>query len=210
MRWVVCLSLLFFSACAFEQGFGQVLAEPACADWDAWCRGQDLGTRVAEGATLDLRLGSRTTLTSGEDVTLESSEPSILLAEGRTIRGVSPGTAVLLFRSRGRLVEFTHVTVESVVDVALYRAGAAEPEPFPSTLALAQGESLRIRAVPLGRSGPLLGDIETAFTVTGSDALTVTAGTREVERVLEGSAPGEAVLSVLQRGLEDSLSVNVR
>lgn len=211
MRWVLVLAL----ACGCEslQGFDQLLAEPACAEWDAWCRGRDLRTRVAQGARLDLRLGSRTTLTSGDNVVLASSDPAIFSIEERTIVGTRPGTAVLLFRdSEGRLLDYTHVTVEAVVDIALYREGADEPEPFPSSLVLNEGDSVRIRAIPRGASGPLLGDIDTVFTIAGDDvdAISLSEGVRGIERIMAGAQVGSAVLEVQQGEFTDSLGVRVQ
>lgn len=211
MRWALFLALA--CGCGDLQGFDQLLAEPACAEWDAWCRGQDLGTRVAQGARLDLRLGSRTTLTSGENVVLASSDPAIFTIDERTIVGAGPGTAVLLFRdSEGRLLDYTHVTVEAVVDIALYREGADEPEPFPSSLVLDEGDSVRIRAIPRGASGPLLGDIDTVFTIAGDDvdAISLSEGVRGIERVMAAAQVGSAVLEVQQGAFTDSLGVRVQ
>ena len=211
MRSLLLALVIATTGCG-DFGFDQLLVEPACAEWDAWCRGQTLGTRLAQGARLDLRLGSRTTLTSGADVTLESSDPSIFSTEDRALVGVSPGTAVLLFRSDGRLLDYTHVTVEAVDDVALYREGELEPEPFPASLVLSAGDSFRIRAVPRGVSGPLLGDIDTVFRVTGEnvDAISLDEGSRAIERVLSAASLGTAIVEVEQGGLSDALEVSVR
>lgn len=206
----VALLVMFALGCARDFGFDQVLVEPSCAEWDAWCRGQTLGTRVAQGARLDLRLGSRTTLTSGENVVLESTDSTIFTIEDRTIVGVAPGTAVLLFRSDGRLLDYTHVTIEAIEEIALYREGELEPEPFPPSLVLNEGDELRVRAVPLGFSGPLLGDIETVFTVSGdAGALSLAEGTRSIERIMAAAAIGNAIVEVEQAGLSDSLEVRV-
>ena len=200
---------LIASGCASDAGFGQVLVEPLCADWDQWCRGQSLATRIAEGARLEVRVGSRTTLTSSDGVTLRSSDPAIFTVEERTVVGQGPGTAVLLFYADDRLLDFTHVTIDEVTGMALYREGAEEPEEVAS-LALVAGETARIRAVPTGPSGPLLGDLPTEFVPDDPDgAVDVSETERAIERALEGQAPGTAELRAAQGAFTQMLTILV-
>lgn len=207
MRFLTFLLLL--GGCAdLGDGFGQLLAEPSCVEWDQWCQVQDFQTRLAVGTTLDIRLGSRTTLTSAESVELISADTSVLQVENRTIRAMGPGTAAVLFRVDGRVVDFTHITVEEPTEVALYREGDETPEVVTTAQTIPLGDAVRVRAIPVGASGPLLGDVATTFDVS-EDVVAILPGERDIERQLEGVSAGQTSLVMQQLGFEHEIMLRV-
>jgi hypothetical protein len=142
---------------------------------------------------------------------LESAATDVLAIEGERVVARTAGMSALLFvTDDGTVVDFLHVFAKVPTKLALERVEADGSSEMASTgIDLLVGETLRLRATPLGEGQPLAGSLPVQWSVTPPDAAEMLSDGNPNKRRLLATAPGTATVKVRSGELVTELQIVV-
>jgi hypothetical protein len=178
----------------------QSTTRPDCAPEDAACQSDGLDAPVAIGARLPLDLHITARGVAAPKMILESARTSVLLVDGVTLIGKSPGwSSVVMLNEGGLVLDFLTMSVAAPDRVELYRltdSGAAEAAPMPAKIQVAVGDDFEVSVKPWAGATRLLGNIDAVWTVSAPNVATLLDSGRPATRRLRVKAPGSLMLTI--------------
>lgn len=199
--------LLAVSACGTAGGMRQATLVGQCAAGDAACARKAPLAPLAIGARFYPELSTEIAGTSTPNLRLESADPRVLAVEDGALVAKDAGiAAVLISTDDGSVVDFVHVWVAPVTQIALART---DGERIAGPIGLVVGEDLTLVPSLLSGAQKLAGDAAATWTVDNPAALAILQDGSANRRRLRARAPGKAKVTVALGNATTSVDVEV-
>jgi hypothetical protein len=190
-----------------DTALGQVDVIRSCDPRDVACVEAPFDEPLAVGASLPLDFDAHVLGAGG--VHLESIDPAIVSAEGRTLTAKSAGlVAILVADDRGMVLDFVHVRAEEPTGLSISKIDDRGHDVLGAKVQLLAGDDLSLVVEPRFEDQRLLGYAGVELDVEGSSVLLLDEG-QPSERRLVARAAGTATITATGFGLSSNVVVEV-
>ena len=208
-RIAAALTAISGLGCGETGGLGQVDVRPDCPPADLVCVVSGVDAPIAVGATLPVQVDVGTLGSAAPTSRLEVADETVLVAEGRSMRGVAPGlSAVLVTTDSGVVLDFIHLWVATPTRIGMRRVGVADDgaADLGERIELLVGDDLAIAVDAFADAQRLAGHGEIIWSTDG-DVVTLLEDGRPSYRRLVARNPGTT--TVRAEGLSFTANLDI-